>query len=88
MIDLVAEPLSQVRSERLTWLWDRWLPRGKLTLLDGDPGIGKSLVTLDLAARLTKGAALPCGTPSGRPHTVLIAKKKIVAGTPSSKSRG
>lgn len=71
MNDLVAEPLSQVRSERLAWLWDRWLPRGKLTLLDGDPGIGKSLVTLDLAARLTRGRALPGGAPSG-PHTVLL----------------
>lgn len=72
MNDLVAEPLSQVRSKRLTWLWDRWLPRGKLALLDGDPGIGKSLLTLDLAARLTRGDALPGGTPTGRPHTVFL----------------
>jgi len=72
MNDLVAEPLSQVRPERLNWLWDRYLPRGKLTLLDGDPGIGKSLLTLDLAARLTRGDALPGGAPAGRPHTVLL----------------
>lgn len=72
MNDLVVEPLSQVRSERLAWLWDRWLPRGKLTLLDGDPGIGKSLLTLDLAARLTRGDALPGAAPTGRPHTVLL----------------
>jgi hypothetical protein len=71
MNDLVAEPLSQVRSEPLTWLWDRWLPRGKLTLLDGDPGIGKSLLTLDLAARLTRGHALPGGA-SSEPCTVLL----------------
>ena len=68
----VTEPLSQVRAERVTWLWDRYLPRGKLVLLDGDPGIGKSLLTLDLAARLSRGAALPGSTASGRPHTILL----------------
>lgn len=72
MNELIVEPLSQVRSERLNWLWDKYLPRGKLSLLDGDPGIGKSLLTLDLAARLTRGDALPGGAPSGRPHTVLM----------------
>ena len=41
-------------------------------LLDGDPGVGKSLLSLDLAARLSRGGALPDGTPSGRPHVTLL----------------
>ena len=44
--------LSDVEPERVAWLWPGRIPRGKLTVLDGDPGLGKSAVTLDLAARV------------------------------------
>jgi integrase len=45
--DLVAAPVR--------WLWDGWLPAAKVVLLDGDPGTGKSLLTCELAARLSRG---------------------------------
>ena len=35
--------LSRIESEQLHWLWEKRIPRGKLTTLDGDPGLGKSL---------------------------------------------
>lgn len=72
MAPLTAVPLSQVRPETVRWLWRPYLARGKLTLLDGDPGVGKSLITTDLAARLSRGGAMPTGEPAGRPHTVLL----------------
>jgi putative DNA primase/helicase len=34
---------SQIEQRELAWLWRGWLPHGKLALLDGDPGLGKSL---------------------------------------------
>src|SRR5207249_9946900 len=37
------------------WLWLRWLARGVLTLLDGDPGLGKSTLAAALAARISRG---------------------------------
>src|SRR5262245_3954544 len=43
------------------WLWPDYLPLGHVALLDGDPKIGKSLVTLDLFARLTTGRPFPNG---------------------------
>jgi hypothetical protein len=46
-------------AERPEWLWRPYLARGTLTVLDGDPGVGKSLVALDLMARLTAGRAWP-----------------------------
>jgi hypothetical protein len=70
--DLVVEPLSAVRPEPLRWLWPGYLPRGKLVVLDGDPGVGKSLLTIDLAARLSRGCPLPDGAPSHEPHTTLL----------------
>src|SRR5213079_1398550 len=46
--------LADVVAERITWLWHAWLPDGCLCVLDGDPGLGKSSLTLDLAARLSR----------------------------------
>lgn len=68
----VAEPLSRLQSGSVRWLWEPYLARGKLAVFDGDPGIGKSLVTIDLAARLSRGASLPNGQPGGGPTTVLL----------------
>ena len=48
------------------------IARGKLSVIDGDPGTGKSFVTIDLAARISSGAALPCGGPSSAPASVLL----------------
>src|SRR4051794_32633525 len=56
----------------LSWLWESYLPRGKLTVLDGDPGTGKSLVTVDVAARLTRGAAFPGSDAPRQPASVLF----------------
>jgi hypothetical protein len=47
--------------DAVTWLWPGYLPFGKVAILDGDPGLGKSTIMLDLAARLSRGLALPNG---------------------------
>jgi len=72
MSRLTVRPLSEVRRERVRWLWEPYLPRGKLVVLDGDPGVGKSLLTTDLAARLSRGGELPDGRSAGRPHVALL----------------
>ena len=55
----VGTLLSEVEPERVEWLWEGRIPKGKLTILDGDPGLGKSLITQDLAARITTGRSFP-----------------------------
>jgi hypothetical protein len=55
----VTVRMDQVRLEPLSWLWPSRIPFGKLTVIEGDPGLGKSLLTLDIAARLTRGEELP-----------------------------
>jgi hypothetical protein len=52
-------PLWLVKETALRWLWPGRIPLGTITLLDGDPGLGKSLLALDLVARVTRGAAMP-----------------------------
>ena len=53
--------LSAVKAAPPQWLWPGWIPLGKLVVLDGDPGLGKSTLLLDLAARITRGLPLPDG---------------------------
>ena len=45
--------LANVEPEPLRWLWPNRIPLGKVTLLFGDPGLGKSFITLDIAARVS-----------------------------------
>lgn len=49
--------LAEVKPERVNWLWPGRVPRGMLTLLVGDPGLGKSLLTIDLAAKVSRAEA-------------------------------
>ncbi|NDF10105.1 MAG: hypothetical protein EB058_15630, partial [Proteobacteria bacterium] len=58
----VTRRLSDVEPEPVAWLWGGWLPMGKVVVLDGDPGTGKSTITLDIAARLSRGAVMPDGS--------------------------
>lgn len=58
-----------------SFLWEPFLPCGSVVVLDGDPGVGKSFLSLDLAARLTAGKPMPDGQPCpDRPggHEVMI----------------
>ena len=73
-----AAPFAGVRcadivSASVSWLWEPYLARGKLGILDGDPGTGKSFFTVDLAARLSRGRAMPgAGGVPAPPATVLL----------------
>jgi len=56
---VVVKCLADVHAEPVAWLWRGRLAKGKLSLLIGDPGYGKSMVTLDIAARVTTGSPWP-----------------------------
>lgn len=59
---------------RRNWLWRPYLPLGALVVLDGDPGLGKSTVALDIAARVSRGSRMPDGADALFPNgtNVLI----------------
>ena len=50
---------SDVTIKEIEWLWYPFIPYGKVTILQGDPGDGKSLMVLKLAAMLTRGEPMP-----------------------------
>lgn len=64
--------LSSVAPERVAWLWPGYLPVGKLVVIDGDPSVGKSTLTNDLAARVSTGRAWPDGAPNAGARGVLL----------------
>jgi putative DNA primase/helicase len=68
----VSVCIADVQSHPVEWLWRGWIPKGKLTLLEGDPGVAKSLLTLELAARITKGLPMPDGSHCERGSVVIV----------------
>jgi len=59
--DAVLVRVADVARRPVGWLWPGRVPSGKLTLVAGDPGLGKSLLALDIAARVTRGLPWPDG---------------------------
>src|SRR5439155_10648502 len=72
-----AAPFTGVRcadivSASVSWLWEPYLACGKLAVLDGDPGTGKSFVTIDLASRITNGFKMPGSQVAAKFGSVLL----------------
>src|SRR5438067_4580431 len=63
---------NQVVASPVSWLWPDRLPLGKLVILDGDPDLGKSMIALDLCARLSTGRPFPDGRPGPGPANALV----------------
>lgn len=63
--DLVR--LSDVTPEEVSWLWYPYIPAGKLTLLEGDPQVGKTWLALQLAALVSTGDPFPDPARKGAP---------------------
>lgn len=50
--------MSEIQSQEVAWLWFPFIPYGKLTIVQGDPGDGKTTLMLNIAAKLSKGEGL------------------------------
>jgi DNA repair protein RadA/Sms len=51
--------LTQVQPQQIEWLWEPYIPFGKVTMVFGDGGVGKSTLMMAIAAHLSRGEALP-----------------------------
>jgi putative DNA primase/helicase len=61
-----------VLTRPIQWVWPGYIAAGKVTMIEGDPGDGKSILTTDLAARWSSGAPMPDGQRIGRPLSVIM----------------
>lgn len=57
--DPVYVPLSEFEAEKVEWLWRYYLAASIVTVLDGDPGVGKSFLAMKIAAEFSIGGTLP-----------------------------
>jgi len=74
--------LESVAPERVEWLWDNRIPLGKLTLVVGDPGDGKSFLTIFLASNVTTGKPWPDnGTPIFKGSVIILTAEDGLADT-------
>lgn len=72
-ISLRIVALDAVTERETDWLWQGWIPFGALTIIGGNPGAGKSSLSLDIATRLSKAWPMPTGDRAGlRGITVIV----------------
>lgn len=69
---IVVSMANEIEVEHIRWLWPSYIPAGKLTIIAGDPGMGKSTIVADLVSRISRGTNLPTGK-RGVTGTSLIA---------------
>ena len=70
-IELKLIKMSDVESEEIEWLWYPFIPYGKLTIIQGDPGDGKTTLVLNIAAMLSKGMGFDENMPGSEPMKII-----------------
>lgn len=63
--------MDDIQAKEVDWLWYPYIPYGKITIVQGDPGEGKTTFVLHLAALLSNGEKLPCDDTGRTPITVI-----------------
>lgn len=79
--DAILQFCDDIKPKPVRWLWHNRIALGKITMLAGDPGLGKSFVTLDWAARVSRNLPWPDGSPGTRGSAVLLSAEDDPADT-------
>jgi hypothetical protein len=69
---VILQPYATIEPETVRWLWQNRIPLGKLVIVNGDPGLGKSYLLLDVASRVSSGRDFPDGTPSAQGGAIVV----------------
>lgn len=63
--------MSEVQSQEVSWLWHPFISYGKLAIIQGNPGGGKTTLALNIAAKLSKGESLDSGMNFAEPLNII-----------------
>ena len=63
--------MEDIETKEVEWLWYPYIPFGKITIIQGDPGEGKTTVVLKLAALLSNGEPLPYDDRERNPINII-----------------
>jgi len=69
---LIAHRANDLQPQKLVWVWPGRIPEGKLVLLGGPPGLGKSQLTAFMSDTVSNGGNWPCGEGSTLPGDVIF----------------
>jgi twinkle protein len=69
---LISRRASEIEPERVEWLWPGRIARGKITCIAGEPGTGKSQLSIATAAAISTEGNWPCGEGSAPFGSVII----------------
>ncbi len=70
--ELQVVVMAEVTQEPVRWLWPKKIPLGKVTVVYGEAGLGKTCWSLDLTARVSAGQNWPDGESGAEPGKVLL----------------
>src|SRR5690554_4603557 len=73
--------LSTVETKEIDWLHPGRIPKGKITIIAGDPDVGKTFLTLDIAARVSTGATWPDGAENKAGNVLILSAEDDLADT-------
>jgi hypothetical protein len=73
--------LGYVQPRKQEWVWRERIPRGEISLVEGNPGTNKSTLTLDLAARISTGRTMPDGSEGIKGGVLLLQTEDSIAKT-------
>ena len=71
--NIVLLPYNTIDPEVVDWVWADRIASGKLTIVSGDPGLGKSFMMLDVAARISTGRDFPDGQPADMAEVIFCS---------------
>lgn len=72
MKDFKLESFESIEEEEIEWLWKPYIPLGKLTMLAGDPSVGKSFISTFLASTISNGGKFPFSDDNVESGKVII----------------
>ena len=72
---------DQVKPQEIDWFWEGMIPMGAITILDGDPGTGKSTICMYLAALQSAGGKFPDGTTCSQAGALVLSIEDSMANT-------
>lgn len=71
MSELKIISMDEIEEKEVEWLWYPYIPYGKITIVQGDPGEGKTTTILRISALLSRGEKLPCDDTEREPINII-----------------
>jgi putative DNA primase/helicase len=78
---IVSRVASSIKPEPVTWIWPQRIPRGKLSILGGHPGEGKTLLSTYMAAVVSTGGRWPDGPMAEAGNVIILSGEDDPADT-------